>query len=83
MLIFNNVFHFGKYVKNVMEENFDFSGLYGDSINEMSWLVSQTVATLKNHNLENNTLVLFLSDHGPEIELCREGGSTAGLRGMF
>ena len=58
-------------------------GLYGDSINEMSWLVDETIAALKKFDLEENTLVFFISDHGPEVELCIEGGSTAGLRGKI
>ena len=59
------------------------SGLYGDSINEMAWLVGETISTLKELNLHNNTLVFFVSDHGPQTDMCVEGGSTGGLRGAL
>jgi arylsulfatase A len=52
------------------------SGLYGDVVEELDWSVGQVLGTLKKHNLENNTLVMFSSDNGPWYQ-----GSPGRLRG--
>lgn len=51
--------------------------LYADVIRELDWSVGQILARLRQAGLDENTLVLFLSDNGPWF-----GGSTGGLRGM-
>ncbi|XP_041469024.1 arylsulfatase-like [Lytechinus variegatus] len=56
-------------------------GRYGDSLNEMSWAVGETLSAIKEAGLERNTLALFLSDHGPQTEVCNEGGSSGILKG--
>lgn len=40
-------------------------GLYGDVIEELDWSVGEILASLKKHNLDTNTLVMFSSDNGP------------------
>ena len=40
-------------------------GLYGDMVEEMDWSVGETMAALRKHGLERNTLVFFTSDNGP------------------
>jgi arylsulfatase A-like enzyme len=53
------------------------AGLYGDVIAELDASVGKVLATLKELDLDENTLVIFTSDNGPWY-----GGSTGGLRGM-
>lgn len=51
--------------------------LYADVIRELDWSVGQVLGAVRDAGLEQNTLVVFLSDNGPWF-----GGSTSGLRGM-
>lgn len=41
------------------------AGLYGDVIEEMDWSVGEILQTLKQQNLDKNTIVIFTSDNGP------------------
>lgn len=41
-------------------------GLYGDVVQELDWSVRQIVEKLKELHLEEQTLILFTSDNGPE-----------------
>jgi arylsulfatase A-like enzyme len=56
-------------------------GLYGDVMLESDWSVGEIMKTLKKHNLERNTLVIFTSDNGPSRAFGTHGGNTGGLRG--
>lgn len=51
--------------------------LYADVIRELDWSVGQVLTRLHDLGLENDTMVVFLSDNGAWY-----GGSTGGLRGM-
>ena len=51
-------------------------GLYGDVVEEIDWSVGEVLRTVKETNLDANTLVLFSSDNGPWYQ-----GSPGKLRG--
>lgn len=55
-------------------------GLYGDVIMEIDWSVGQILAALKEHGLDENTLVLFTSDNGPWLSYGNHAGSAKPLR---
>ena len=50
-------------------------GLIGDTIEEIDWSVGQIIQTLKEHRLDETTLVIFTSDNGAD------SGSAGPLRG--
>ena len=43
-------------------------GLYGDVIEELDWSMGEILKTLKQLKLDDNTMVVFISDNGPWIE---------------
>ncbi len=51
-------------------------GLYGDVVLEMDWSVGRVLKALRDTGTDNNTLLLFTSDHGPWFQ-----GSAGRLRG--
>jgi arylsulfatase A len=55
-------------------------GLYGDACEEIDWSTGEILAALKKHGLENDTLVMFLSDNGPWLSYGNHGGSAHPLR---
>ena len=55
-------------------------GLYGDVIMEIDWSVGQILEALKRHGLDENTLVMFLSDNGPWLSYGNHAGSARPLR---
>lgn len=42
-------------------------GPYGDAVEELDWSVGQLLNELQTLGLQENTLVVFLSDNGPEV----------------
>ena len=55
-------------------------GLYGDVIMEIDWSVGQVLATLKEYDLDEDTLVIFTSDNGPWLNYGDHAGSAYPLR---
>ena len=55
-------------------------GLYGDVIMEIDWSVGQILAALEKNNLDENTLVIFISDNGPWLSYGTHSGSALPLR---
>lgn len=55
-------------------------GLYGDVIMEIDWSTGQIMQALRDHGLEENTLVIFTSDNGPWLSYGDHAGSAYPLR---
>ena len=55
-------------------------GLYGDVIEEIDWSVGEILKTLKKHNLDEQTLMIFTSDNGPWLSYGNHAGSAGPLR---
>jgi arylsulfatase A-like enzyme len=55
-------------------------GLYGDVIMEIDWSVGEVIKALKENGLEDNTLVIFLSDNGPWLSYSGHSGSAYPLK---
>jgi arylsulfatase A-like enzyme len=56
-------------------------GLYGDAVEEIDWNVGRILTTLRELKLEENTLVVYMSDNGPWAPYLEQGGSAGLLRG--
>jgi arylsulfatase A-like enzyme len=56
-------------------------GLYGDVVEEIDSNVGRMLTTLREWNLDQNTLVVFTSDNGPWAPYLEQGGSAGPLRG--
>jgi len=50
-------------------------GTYGDVIQEIDWQVGELMGTLDNLGLAENTLVVFASDNGPQLNVKGHGSS--------
>lgn len=55
-------------------------GLYGDAVEEIDWSTGEILAALHKHGLEQETLIMFLSDNGPWLLFGNHGGSADPLR---
>jgi arylsulfatase A len=56
-------------------------GRYGDTIEEIDANVGRILDTLRTLRLEQNTLVVYMSDNGPWAPYLEQGGSAGLLRG--
>jgi len=56
------------------------AGLYGDVVEELDDSVGRILAALKQHGIEQDTLVIFFSDNGPFLSYGNHAGSAAPLR---
>ncbi len=55
-------------------------GLYGDVMQEMDWSVGEILKTLKETEIDENTLIIFTSDNGPALAQGSHGGKSDPLR---
>jgi arylsulfatase A len=62
-------------------ENHSQRGKYGDAIEEIDANVGRIIATLRDLKIEQNTLVLYMSDNGPWAPYLEQAGSAGLLRG--
>jgi arylsulfatase A-like enzyme len=56
------------------------NGLYADVLMEIDWSVGQVLGALKQHGLDERTLVVFTSDNGPWLLYGDHAGSAGHLR---
>lgn len=56
------------------------AGLYGDVMEELDWSVGEVLATLRRLRLDEQTLVIFISDNGPFLSYGEHAGSASPLR---
>ena len=71
--------HVPLFVSEKFEEKTK-QGLYADVISEIDWSVGQILAALKQHKVDDNTLVIFTSDNGPWLLYGDRAGSAKPLR---
>ena len=55
-------------------------GIYGDVVEEIDFNIGRVMDSLKEMNIEKNTVVVFTSDNGPWLIMNEEGGSAGLLR---
>lgn len=55
-------------------------GLYGDAVMEIDWSVGRIMDRLKEHSIDDQTLIIFTSDNGPWLAYGIDGGSAGPLR---
>ncbi|MCA9127680.1 MAG: sulfatase [Planctomycetales bacterium] len=56
------------------------AGLFGDVVMEVDWSMGQIMQTLRKHNIDDNTLVIFTTDNGPWLSYGDHAGSAYPLR---
>ena len=55
-------------------------GLFGDVLTELDASIGQVMSELKKQGIDQNTVVIFISDNGPWLNYGEHAGSTGGLR---
>ncbi|VAX22110.1 Arylsulfatase, partial [hydrothermal vent metagenome] len=55
-------------------------GRYGDVIEEIDWSVGEILSSLKSNNIDDKTLVIFMSDNGPWLSMGNNAGKAFPLR---
>ncbi len=75
----HSMVHVPLYVSDKFKGKSD-RGLFGDVMMEVDWSVGQILDTLREHNLQDNTLVIFTSDNGPWLSYGDHAGSAGPLR---
>ena len=58
------------------------NGLYGDWVEEIDWSVGQVLDTVRELNLQANTLVIFTSDNGGPVNQGAHNGPLHGAKGQ-
>jgi arylsulfatase A len=58
-------------------------GPFGDACQELDWSTGQILQTLKNCNLDKDTIVVYTSDNGPWLGLGPDSGTTPFKGGKF
>ena len=48
----------------------------------MQWAVGEILQLVKDLGMEENTVSMFISDHGAQSELCSHGGSNGHFFGL-
>ena len=62
-------------------QNTSDAGRYGDVIQEVDWSVGAVMKAVKEHGLDQDTLIVFTSDNGPWTMFGPHGGTAKPLRG--
>lgn len=55
-------------------------GLFGDVVMELDWSMGQIIQSLREHQLDKDTMVIFTSDNGPWLSYGDHAGSALPLR---
>ncbi|NME72447.1 sulfatase-like hydrolase/transferase [Flammeovirga aprica JL-4] len=55
-------------------------GAYGDQVQDIDWQVGELMKALKENGIDDNTLVIYTSDNGPELGLPQTHGTSGILR---
>lgn len=72
--------HIPLFVSKEFENHNEERGLYGSVIEEIDWSVGEILKTLEQHELSDNTVVVFTTDNGPWLSFGKRGGSADPLR---
>ena len=75
----HSMVHVPLYVPDKFKGKSD-RGLFGDVMMEVDWSVGQILDTLREHDLQDNTLVVYTSDNGPWLSYGDHAGSAGPLR---